>query len=86
MSPQPFEWRHPELEAGEVLLGNFEEQNFPKVPWRTKRRGKVAYDASTGKPIADEYGIGSFPVFVQGTELENAGVKIEGKFTVNLPD
>ena len=83
---QPFEWRHPELEAGEVLLGHFEEHNFPNVPWRTKRRGKVAYDPSTGKPAEDRYDIGSFPVFVQRAELEAAGVTVEGSFTVNLPD
>ena len=60
---------HPEMQEGEVFWSNIHSvANLEAVGWTTKRLGEVAYD-SYGKEIK-----GMRPVFIQRTELSEAGV------------
>ncbi len=83
MSLKVNRWSHPELQDGEVFITNASDSSSGKYPgdtrsdwdacgWKTKRRGKVAYDIH-GKPIS----AGVFPIFARREELEAAGVKIK---------
>lgn len=66
--PNSSAYGHPELQPGEILLGNFGD--LRGIGWKTKRAGKQAYDVYD-KPIKD-----LVPVFVQVEEImsENPGV------------
>lgn len=58
---------HPECGVDEIYLGNFSEQKFQLVGWKTKRMGKIAYDIH-GERVYSE---GFFPVFVSRKEMES---------------
>lgn len=64
---------HPEALEGEVLIGNMWGSDFPKVGWKTKRAGRIAY-LTNGKPIPKRQAF--VPCFVQRAEIEAAGVDI----------
>jgi len=73
-------WKHPELREGEIYLTNcYEEEeleencveDFSAIGWKTKRRGRKAYDINRERIYN-----GAFPVFVRATELEEAGIDI----------
>ena len=64
-------WRHPELRGGEVFLTNMTSENFHRIEWKTKRAGAQAYDIKN-RPFK-----GLFPVFVQKSELDAAGVRLK---------
>jgi hypothetical protein len=72
---------HPELREGEVFFDNASDLPLPPIigirptttywqmiTWRTKRRGKVAYDDSCH--VLE----GKFPVFVRRKELSDGGI------------
>lgn len=62
---------HPELRRGEIWLTNIEDpvpRSFLSIGWKTKRLGSIAYDIC-GKPVT-----GMRPVFVQQSELKEAGI------------
>ena len=71
---------HPEILPGEVFLTNAEDHHcrddrrssWEMIGWRTKRKGKVAYDDIDGKPLDSIYCL--FPVFVKREELIQAGI------------
>ena len=65
-------YQHPELREGEVFLTNssFSHEDYQRIVWKTKRAGHTAYDVE-GKVVKN-----CFPVFVQTTELDKAGVKL----------
>ena len=78
---------HPELREGEVFITNATDKrmhnplapgdrrsSWESVGWKTKRRGKVAYDTD-GKAITEDRWSGMFPVFAQRSELEEAGIE-----------
>ena len=58
---------HPECLPGEIFLTNIcsKVSDFGKIGWKTKRKGKCAYDVS-GKLVPDSY-----PVFVEEEEILN---------------
>ena len=62
-------WKHPEIEEGEILLGNFDEEGFKSVGWETRREGQIAYDTVEHKPLGNSWK-GSFPVFIERSEIE----------------
>lgn len=64
---------HPEALEGEVWIGNMWGSDFPKVGWKTKREGKVAY-LTNGRPIPKSQGF--VPCFVRRSEIEAAAVDI----------
>lgn len=69
--------KHPEAEGGEVWIGNMHKKDFPKVGWRTKRMGAVAYFVSgrdKGERIPKSQAFA--PCFVQRSELAAAGIVI----------
>ena len=70
-----FNKTQPELREGEILLTNDTEEEFRKIPRRTKRIGKIAYDID-GKQIERGVSIlpAIYPVFVQRKELEDDGI------------
>ena len=75
------EYHHPELREGEIFLGNFLLRGTiagPRSPWKTKRVGDYAYDANGGlraDACARMLKYDCFvPVFVQLSELEEAGI------------
>lgn len=63
--------KHPECREDEVFLGNVDDEAFPSIGWKTKRRGSLAFD-SDGEPI-DHHWPGGRPVFVKREELAKAG-------------
>lgn len=73
-----FNRNHPETREGEVFITNTDHSDYNHIGWTTKRAGDVAYDIY-GKPIGRGWP-GSFPVFAQKSELEEAGIDPE---TVN---
>ena len=74
------DFKHPELEDGEVFLSNHHHSTYHKVGWKSKRAGTTPYDAKDKPMIGD----GVFPVFVQRAELEKRGIEIQGKYNVDL--
>lgn len=62
---------HPELLEGEVWITNAQEADWNSIGWKTKRAGTTAYDKS-GCAITTWGRF--FPVFVQRSELEQAGI------------
>ena len=64
--------QHPEIREGEFYLGNFTEDGYSKIGWKTKRRGVHAYDID-GDPIR----CGTFPVFAKKSELDAKGVTMQ---------
>ena len=56
---------HPELREGEIFLSNVDDEHYPRIKWKTKRRGIVAYDRD-GNIIEKRKGLR--PVFVQADE------------------
>lgn len=69
----PLKTNHPETMPGEVFASNMNLRGFEDLQFVTKRRGSVAYDA-WGKPIHEYEKYDFRPVFVQATELAEAGV------------
>ncbi|MDP2676574.1 MAG: hypothetical protein Q8O83_02735 [bacterium] len=61
---------HPEQTSEEVFLGNFGDDGWDDIGWKTKRQGSVAYDKNGAiiKTIDR-----MFPVFAKRKELEEAG-------------
>ena len=59
-------WRHPELQRGEIFLGNLTLKCFEKIKdqWEVIRMGSQAH--IDGKPINN----GLFPVFVLRSEIQ----------------
>ncbi|NMB91355.1 hypothetical protein GYA37_00745 [candidate division WWE3 bacterium] len=70
-----FNYDHPEMKKGEVFITNADAEDLHHVGWKTKRCGKKAYDAH-GRCISESYWQGSFPVFVQKSEMIQAGFRI----------
>jgi hypothetical protein len=70
MSDREEGWVHPELQEGETCLGNTDEAGYEHYGWSTLRRGIQAYDICD-RPINDRV---LFPVFVQRSELQEAGI------------
>lgn len=58
--------KHPECGKDEFFLTNTFGSNFEKIGWKTKRKGKIAYDHD-GIQINDD---NFFPVFVKVSEVE----------------
>lgn len=56
--------KHPELQAGEVFSCNTANPEMHGVQWKTKRLGKIAYDASGN--VAEAL----YPVFRQISEAD----------------
>ena len=78
-SEKPWIWggSHPELQEGEVFLTNVynehpgqSDPSFEAISWKTKRRGRTAYDMG-GHSVS-----GLRPVFVARQELVDAGVDV----------
>jgi len=65
------EWTHPELQEGEVFIGNVTTEVFNGSWWIDKRLGNVAYDING---ISIMKGRDFFPMFVNRQEIEKAGV------------
>jgi hypothetical protein len=63
---------HPELAPGERFIGNMPLSEFEQCEWKTKRRGIMAYDMYGVRTLTS-----GAPVFVQLSELEEAGVTLE---------
>ncbi len=63
-----FNNNHPEKRESEVFLTNIDDINFPKIKWKSKRRGNTAYN-SNGNVVS-----GLRPVFAEWEELKEAGV------------
>lgn len=71
--------KHPELKEGEVFLINSNSNKYTLINWKTKRHGITAYNIRN-EMLDHTY----FPVFVQRSELEAAGIKIDGEYNVIL--
>ncbi|MDD5489548.1 MAG: hypothetical protein PHP25_02620 [Candidatus Moranbacteria bacterium] len=72
--------RHPEQGADEVFETNCEVENFGRIPYRTKRAGKVAYWRD-GREIGGLGGKRYIPVFVSKKEWFTVhAMKVEKKF------
>lgn len=67
---KPYQGIHPESRPGEVYVGNVTAEMFGHRRWNTKRLGKQPIDVH-GNPIPVKT---LFPMFVQFTELEAAGL------------
>ena len=61
--PQDFNKSHPERKPDEVFLANVPVDDWPRLPWETKRIGKAAFDFD-GNRISDLR-----PVFVTMAEV-----------------
>ena len=73
------EFKHPELREGEVFLTNGSISEFyPHIGWTTKRIGVTAYDSDKQPIHSHDFR----PVFVQRSELEKAGITIDGEYNV----
>ena len=62
---------HPEIEAGEVFLGNYGDSTYEEISWETKRQGNTAYSLD-GRRLDGDFQKFLFPVFVQKNEIESA--------------
>jgi hypothetical protein len=61
-------WKHPELQEGEVFIGNgFGLYDLDRINYKTKRMGDVAYDKD-GNPLTI---VGYKPYFAQRSEVES---------------
>ncbi len=60
---------HPELQPGEIFLTNARSWEWDEIPYRSKRKGHVAYDIHGTKVPASEM---AFPVFIAAAELHTA--------------
>lgn len=75
-----FDWKrlHPETRDGEALIGYLNFEIFEKCRWRTKRRGEQALGPG-GVPV----NVGDVkPIFVQRSELREAGFDVEADPTI----
>lgn len=63
---------HLEKKDSEIFLGNFTQEQYEDVRWKTKRRGLTAFNLF-GEVIEPQE---TFPVFVSRRELEDAGFVI----------
>ncbi|OGI27590.1 MAG: hypothetical protein A2359_04665 [Candidatus Moranbacteria bacterium RIFOXYB1_FULL_43_19] len=68
-----FHKNHPELRAEEIFIGNFTAREVGEIRWKTKRMGEKALNRD-GVPISNLGWQGGYPVFVQKSELMEAGV------------
>lgn len=55
---------HPEALPHEVFILNADDELWPRIHWRTKRRGSRAINPVTGGTME-----GRFPVFIDRTEI-----------------
>jgi hypothetical protein len=71
---------HPELLEGEVFFTNTDQAlaNFELSKWKSARKGTVAYNIE-GNIVPD-----SVPVFIQRSELEEAGIDPDDPFGFRL--
>ena len=60
LEKRPNALNHPERGEGEMLLMNDYGSEFDKIPFKTKRKGKIALDYKTGDSLPEYL----FPVFV----------------------
>ena len=67
------DWEHPELQVGEVFLGNIRKDLFPDLTWKTKRQGDILYNAEEESFLATDF----LPVFVQRAEMVEEGLPDE---------
>ena len=67
------DWEHPELQQGEVFLGNIRKDLFEDRTWKTRRQGNITYDAVGKSFLATDF----LPVFVQRAEMEEEGLPAE---------
>ena len=63
-------WTHPELQEGEVFVGNFTRRKFEQSTWKSKRLGEVAYRKDG--TVVPEQGNYLFPMFISRQEKEEA--------------
>lgn len=66
-------WKHPELQEGEILVGNETEKHFEESEWKTKRMGEVPYDIYGNIVEEDEEDFNMphvYPMFIQRSEVE----------------
>lgn len=63
-----FNDKHPELEDGEMFLTNECTGTYPKIGWKSKRKGITAYTIN-GKVIGIINGM--FPIFIQKKEFDD---------------
>jgi hypothetical protein len=71
--------KHPELRDGEVFLTNATVADIAEICRKTKRVGSVAY-MTNGTRINVECGL--YPVFVQRSELDAAGISCASEHRV----
>lgn len=67
-------FKHPEMANDEVFVTNTNEEDFDDIGWKTKRKGKIAYDPS-GVPLGNRWPW-SFPVFAKKWEIRAKDVEI----------
>lgn len=64
---------HPEKQTTEVFLTNSDESHFGKIKFKSKRKGKVAYDGKGNKLNITDW----FPVFIEEEELNAVEVDLK---------
>lgn len=62
-------WTHPEMKKDEVFIGNGDDGTFNDITWKTKRRGKKAYNYIQNK--FNEVLPKLFPIFISKQEMED---------------
>jgi hypothetical protein len=66
IEPKDRKTRHPEEAEGEIFIGNIGSLTcYTHIGWKTKRRGKVAYEKDNATVIRN---IKTFPVFIKKQE------------------
>jgi len=60
--------KHPEQKRGEVLLGNEDNATYKASRWKTKRKGKIAYNPS-GQALSGNSPV-LYPIFVKRAEVK----------------
>ncbi len=65
MTQMEDDWRHPELQPGEVFVSNMTRDEFEEFPYASKRMGEFEYDSAGHRLPAPD----SFPVFIAAAEL-----------------
>lgn len=63
---------HPELRSNEIFFTNASEKQFEMMEWKSKRKGKIAYDGKGNQLHHDDW----FPVFISAEELNMSNKNI----------